>query len=32
MLSVFVEPVTKSVKNMTPQEAWSGYKPNVAHL
>jgi hypothetical protein len=23
---------TKSVKNMTPQEAWSGYKPSVAHL
>ncbi|CAL9028348.1 unnamed protein product [Prunus brigantina] len=23
---------TKSVKNKTPQEAWSGYKPNVAHL
>ncbi|KAM1484192.1 hypothetical protein EV2_037025 [Malus domestica] len=23
---------TKSVKRMTPQEAWSGYKPNVAHL
>jgi hypothetical protein len=23
---------TKSVKNMTPQEAWSGYKPRVAHL
>jgi hypothetical protein len=24
--------LTKSVKNMTPQEAWSGYKPSVAHL
>jgi len=23
---------TKSVKNMTPQEALSGYKPSVAHL
>lgn len=23
---------TKSVRNMTPQEAWSGYKPIVAHL
>jgi hypothetical protein len=23
---------TKSVKNVTPQEAWSGYKPSVAHL
>jgi hypothetical protein len=23
---------TKSVKNIIPQEAWSGYKPNVAHL
>jgi hypothetical protein len=23
---------TKSVKNMTPQEAWSGYKLSVAHL
>ena len=23
---------TKSVKRMTPQEAWSGYKPNVTHL
>ena len=23
---------TKGVKKMTPQEAWSGYKPNVAHL
>ncbi|KAF8378886.1 hypothetical protein HHK36_030235 [Tetracentron sinense] len=23
---------TKSVKNKTPQEAWSGYKPSVSHL
>ncbi|KAF8408584.1 hypothetical protein HHK36_004647 [Tetracentron sinense] len=23
---------TKSVKNKTPQEAWSGYKPSVLHL
>ena len=23
--------LTKSVKNMTPQEAWSGYKPSMAH-
>lgn len=23
---------TKSVKNMTSQEGWSGYKPSVAHL
>jgi hypothetical protein len=23
---------TKSVKNMTFQETWSGYKPSVAHL
>jgi len=23
---------TKSVKNMTPQEVWSSYKPSVAHL
>ncbi|KAF8409152.1 hypothetical protein HHK36_005225 [Tetracentron sinense] len=23
---------TKSVKNQTPQEAWSGYKPSVSHL
>ena len=22
----------KSVENMTPQEAWSGYKPSVSHL
>ena len=22
----------KSVKNMTPQEAWNGYKPSVSHL
>jgi len=22
----------KSVKNMTPQEAWSGYKPSVVHI
>jgi hypothetical protein len=23
---------TKSVKNLTPQKAWSGYKPSVVHL
>ncbi|XP_044480793.1 uncharacterized protein LOC123207452 [Mangifera indica] len=23
---------TKSVRNMTPQEAWSGYKPSIGHL
>ena len=23
---------TKSVQNMTPQEAWSGFKPSVLHL
>ena len=23
---------SKSVKNMTPQEAWIGYKPSVSHL
>ena len=23
---------TKSVKNITPEEAWSGYKPNASHL
>ena len=23
---------SKSVKNMTPQEAWSDYKPSVSHI